>query len=399
MDSSKRNKLKSVNFAENYGTSELPDYRNGMVNLSELRPLIEEEIKAGFINRNYHPTLPLSILNYSPSCAHEWHWNEATKLCRGLIIDRDWNIVGRSFKKFFTIEQLETVEDEIVPETSDYIVYDKVDGILFELCIYDISKTIRPSVTATRGSFTSEWADMGRQVLDDKYPDLYYKLQPGKTYCFELTTGESRELGLTVVDYGKSADIHLLSIIDNNTGLPDALPSKFDTPIVKVLPKKSMEELLSDDISGSEGYVLYWPKEDFRLKVKFEEYKTLHRLLSLGTFKQVFNILHSGELESLKPLNDAPSSIKKVVLNKVYEMQRVFAKVLEMVYLDMTKLMKSDIDVTCRKDVANFFNSDKCKAPSNLLFAVYDNKDPKPLVWRGIKKSLSNWVNLESIKN
>ena len=41
------------------------------------------------------------IYNYSRSCTLEGVWNEATLQCRGIIVDKDYNILARPFEKFF----------------------------------------------------------------------------------------------------------------------------------------------------------------------------------------------------------------------------------------------------------------------------------------------------------
>ena len=71
------------------------------------RALLNEMIENDFVNVNKHPTHDLFIYNYSPKAQYERVWNEVTMMCRGLILDADYNIVARPFKKFFNLGEME----------------------------------------------------------------------------------------------------------------------------------------------------------------------------------------------------------------------------------------------------------------------------------------------------
>ncbi|MCU0391918.1 MAG: hypothetical protein MUE81_12430 [Thermoflexibacter sp.] len=59
-----------------------------------LHQLIDE----GYIYAQQHPDSELTIYNYSPKAQYERVWNEWTLLCRGLIMDRDYQIIARPFR-------------------------------------------------------------------------------------------------------------------------------------------------------------------------------------------------------------------------------------------------------------------------------------------------------------
>jgi RNA ligase len=60
----------------------------------------------GLLYKQVHPTLPLTIWNYSESVQYEKKWDEITLSCRGLVTDNDGNVVARPFSKFFNYEEL-----------------------------------------------------------------------------------------------------------------------------------------------------------------------------------------------------------------------------------------------------------------------------------------------------
>ena len=56
--------------------------------------ILNNYLSEGLVVKNDHPTLPISIWNYSRTCQYENKWDEITKQCRGLILDNEGNVVG-----------------------------------------------------------------------------------------------------------------------------------------------------------------------------------------------------------------------------------------------------------------------------------------------------------------
>ena len=86
--------------------------------------ILNDYLEKGLVVKNDHPTLPLSIYNYSRTCQYEGGWDDITKMCRGLILDKEGNVVAKAFNKFFNYEEL-TLSD--IPEES-FEVFEKLDG-------------------------------------------------------------------------------------------------------------------------------------------------------------------------------------------------------------------------------------------------------------------------------
>lgn len=80
----------------------------------------------GLLYKQVHPTLPLTIWNYTEKVQYENLWDEITLMCRGLVTDDKGSIVARPFKKFFNWE-----ENKHTP-TEDFEVYKKEDGCCHE---------------------------------------------------------------------------------------------------------------------------------------------------------------------------------------------------------------------------------------------------------------------------
>lgn len=126
----------------------------------------------GLLYSQVHPTLPLTIYNYTDKVQWENLWDEVTLSCRGLVVDDLGNVVARPFRKFFNLSEGKT------NVTSNYEIYTKYDGSLGILFFYGGNW-----IFASRGSFTSDQAIKGFELLT-KYD--YTLLDKENTYCFEI---------------------------------------------------------------------------------------------------------------------------------------------------------------------------------------------------------------------
>ncbi len=257
---------------------------------------VEEEIALGYINVQKHPTENLWIYNYSNQAMFDGRWNEATMNCRGHIVDSDKNIIARPFKKFFTKEQADSY-GLAIPYGETFEVYDKMDGslgILYWIIEKFENGNIRPHpFIATRGSFASDQALEATKIFREKYPFVGFDSEC--TYLFEIIYPENR----IVVDYGDKRDLILLAIIDTATGeeiplsqAPDGLNvvTRYDGINVS----KALDQF--DKLSGTEfeGLVIRFTPSNFRVKVKTEDYKKLHKLYTGISERDIWDCISSG---------------------------------------------------------------------------------------------------------
>ncbi len=320
---------------------------------------IEREIAAGYIDEHPHPTAPLRILNYSQRTQFEWRWNAETMQCRGLIVDQQWNVVSRPFPKFFSVEQLHGV----VPVES-FEAYEKLDGSLGILYFEDGCPRI-----ATRGGFTSEQAQRASAILATRYPDA--RFDPDCTYLFEIIYPENR----IVVDYGDREELVLLAIIETATGRERRLHT-YDSvfPVVKRYDGFSrFEELMATQDRSREGFVVRFQSGQ-RVKIKFAEYKRLHRLLAGVSPKAVWKILRRGSDLSIA-LDRVPDEFFQRARDAEADLLAAFAAV------EATARGQLTFGGT-RKEIAERFN--RCRYPS-VMFAMLDGKDYRDQIWRLIR--------------
>jgi len=133
---------------------------------------LNEYFEKGLVYKQVHPTLPLTIWNYTEKVQYEGLWDEITLQTRGLVTDDEGNVVARPFKKFFNLE-----EGKFEP-TEKFEVWEKMDGSLLIVFWYE-----GKWIVATRGSFTSDQAIKGIELLKKYNTDIMFR---HLTYCFEI---------------------------------------------------------------------------------------------------------------------------------------------------------------------------------------------------------------------
>jgi RNA ligase len=233
--------------------------------------LLGEMIAGGYVRVQQHPTLPLSILNYTEKAQYERVWNPVTRTCRGLIIQQDTGVVvARAFPKFFNHNEPMA---EGLDMTGPVAVTDKLDGSLGVLYPVPGGHAI-----ATRGAFTSEQAQHANHVWKNRYAFRWHPC-PGFTYLFEIVYPENR----IVVDYGAMDDLVLLGSVYIERGQsygPDTLHG-WPGPVAETFPYESLTEALSaPPRPGREGLVVHFLDSDQRVKIKQDDYIQLHRIIT-----------------------------------------------------------------------------------------------------------------------
>ena len=116
--------------------------------------ILNKYIEDGWIIKNDHPSLDISIYNYSPSAQYENKWDDVIRMCRGLVLDKEGNVVAKTFPKFHNMEEHDP--KDIPNEPFD--VYEKYDGSLGIVFFYKGEWHV-----ATRGSFISDQAVKGKE--------------------------------------------------------------------------------------------------------------------------------------------------------------------------------------------------------------------------------------------
>lgn len=324
----------------------------------------------GLITCRPHPNADLLIWNYTPICQFERIWDEVTLQARGLITTSDGTIVARGFPKFFNLEE----HQGSIP-LEPFTFTDKMDGSLGILYTIDD----KPSI-ATRGSFVSEQAVKATKILYEKYGDFIPFLASTSfyTYLFEIIYPDNR----IVVDYGNMENLVLLAAIHADTGEEldihgDAWINLWPFPVVKRHKGiKDAYDLKKLEEPNEEGFVIRF-ESGLRLKVKFEEYKRLHHLLTQCTSRTIWELLRT---------NQSFDDLLQKVPDEFYQWVETTRRVLQTQFDNIETFAKEIYaqvrDLPTRKEQAAIV----CKhAHSAVVFSMLDGKPYADIIWKQLK--------------
>jgi T4 RnlA family RNA ligase len=327
-----------------------------MFHIDDLQKMIDEK----YIEVHTHPTAPLSIYNYSPKAQYDRLWNEVTLTCRGLILNDKFEVVARPFAKFFNLGE---VADLQIPAES-FDVYEKMDGSLGILYWLDGQPFI-----ASRGSFTSDQSQKATEILYSKYVHTFEKLNKNATYLFEIIYPSNR----IVVNYSETEDLVLLAVVDMETGIDLPLEEIGFTVVKKYDGLNDIHQLKSFEEANREGFVIKY-QSGLRLKVKFDEYLRIHKIVTMVSTTTIWECLLLKEPFD-EILDKVPDEFYDWVKKTIASLQSQF-DVIEEVCNKEFKILET------RKETAVYIMS--CSYPA-VLFAMLDNKDYASFIWKILK--------------
>lgn len=333
--------------------------------------LLTQYENEGWLYSQRHPSLPLIIWNYSQSTQFEGFWNDITLATRGLVTDDSGNIIARPFKKFFNIE-----EGRFTP-TPDYKVFEKMDGSLGILFCYNDDW-----IFATRGSFTSDQAIRGRQILN-KYKYRY--LPTDTTYLFEIIYPENR----IVVDYGNREELILLGAVQTNDAGDvkaghewDIYSEGYEDLGFKLVPQytvndfRELKSMVADD---AEGFIVAFTNGD-KIKIKGAEYCRLHKVMTCISTLSVWDCLRNNDsLEEI--LKDVPDEFYAKIKEYRDDLQGNFNFVKVSIEQEF-KLINKKLGEVSDKEFALYITNHRFKP---FLFSLRNGRVIDQAIWTMIR--------------
>lgn len=334
------------------------------------RVLVEEMVTSGYVSKVKHPDYPVYILNYTKAAQYNKIWNEITMICRGLIIDEDYNILYRGFPKFFNYEEIK--DKSVIPDLP-FEIYEKLDGSLGILYWWEGKAAI-----ATRGSFSSDQALHATKLLNTKYKDILGILDKSKTYLFEIIYPENH----IIVNYGDVDDLFLLAVIDPETGLDCADISEYSDRfnVVRrydgVKDYKKIRDII--DCNNREGFVIKF-SNSYRIKMKFAEYFRIHAVMCGLSERKILELLEFGDENEIDALLGVLDEENRIIYdNIVKKLKGMYAKIEE-----------------SAKEAYRGFDDDKSAAEyfkgfsfAPVLFNMRKSRDYSNIIWKMIKREL-----------
>jgi RNA ligase len=241
---------------------------------------------------------------------------------------------------------------------------------------------------ATRGSFESEQAKVGTEILNEKYGDVLFPVN--WTFLFEIIYPENR----IVVDYGKTRDLVLLAGINNETGEEMSYEElqhfcdDWNVPLVKRygMVNFDLSAVRALEEKGKEGFVIQFD-HGLRVKMKFEEYVRLHKILTGVSTKTIWELLRNHQPVD-QIIDKVPDEFYDWFTAKMRELKREH----------------SAIDLACKIILSNLpdlTNAEECgilaevaKAIQkheyrSVLFAMWRGKPYEDIIWKMIRPKYS----------
>lgn len=290
---------------------------------------------------------------------YENHWTAETLVCRGLILDRDGEVVARPFRKFFNYGDPQAKDIPSEP----FEVMEKIDGSLGILYYLEGLPYI-----ATRSSFTSRQAIEASAMVREQ--DL--ERIEGVTPLFEIVYPGNR----IVVDYGDRRDLILLAAICNQTGNDLPLP-RYSGSLAHRYGQIDLERLAGMERPNREGFVVVF-ESGYRLKVKFPEYRRLHKILTGVSERMIWESMRDGDdLDSL--LAGLPDEIYAWISQTRERLRQEF----DQQWTSATGVFERRPSVSDRKTLAQYFIQSEANAA--VLFRMLDGKPFEDLIWKAIR--------------
>ena len=142
------------------------------------------------------------------------------------------------------------------------------------------------------------------------------------------------------------------------------------------------ESLKAQNLKNEEGFVLRFQPGNFRMKIKFEDYVRLHRLLTNFSNVDIWECLSRGE-ELDQFLDRVPDEFDRWV--------RDWVKALKFEYVMQFKEAESHLQrlkslgLQSRKEEALWIQANVPQDHWSPVFSLLNDRDPAPQIWKKIR--------------
>ena len=333
----------------------------------------------GYISERRHTKYPYFIYNYTQKTQYDGEWNKHTMMCRGLILDDKGKVIARPFKKFFNMGEYNQHNHlGTLPHYTYFDVFNKLDGslgILYQTPDGDFA-------IATRGSFDSEQAKVGTEILKEKYAHVPFN--SNLTYLFEIIYPENR----IVVDYGQQKDLMLLAVINKEDGTEFGyeellnFSDKSKIPMTQYCGRTAynrhiFSKLYTKIPEGAEGFVLLFDN-GLRVKIKSDEYLRLHRLITGVSNKSIWELLRNGQGTD-ELLDRVPDEFYNYVKQTTTMFFGSYDEINNYCRNVLVKLPWLNADQSNMREIAEIIKAHKY---SGVTFAMFRKKEYNDAIWK-----------------
>ncbi len=218
----------------------------------------------------------LSVLKYSRKVFYDnlWYLDARLLECRGMVVDEDWNIIVRPFKKVFNYGENNTTvaQDEFVQ------VIEKINGFMAAVTMTEKYGLI----ISTTGTLDSEFANLASKWIVKGGIGRFVE---GNTYLFEICDDSDPHIvkevegayliGIRDVENGTLAWEKVVDFVAHRTGY--LRPNYYSCMLFSKVPD-----------TLKEGYIIRSRQGDVLCKLKSKHYLSKKMLQRCGKNKASF---------------------------------------------------------------------------------------------------------------
>ena len=302
--------------------------------------------------------------------------------CRGLIFDRDGNLMSRPFHKFFNVnERMETMS-HYIDMSQSHVIMEKMDGSMIRPILVDghLRLATKMGVTdvamqaetwlAARDPSMKEWL---RQCVHDSVTPIFEWVSP---------------FNQIVLAY-EEADLVYLGTRDNTTGV-----YVMDTscPFNRVYTYGSIDGTMNEYIERQrtrewrEGDIIRFA-DGHMLKVKNDWYVRIHKTMERIMFdRNIVDLIVNEEVDDVVPM------LPLAQVDRVRDFEARFwaaFKVKEDQLLADRNIVKQVYDNDRKRVALEYIPVLKDKADAPFIFRMLDSHNIRDLMLDHVRKSLS----------
>jgi len=340
---------------------------------------------------------------YSRECfLSRTNWNELTKSHRGALY-KNGRPVNKPFRKIFNIDEVEETErDKILKrmESEPYSVMHKANGHLFIVSSYLDEDFEQQLVMHTKGSLMNPENDLlydDIQVFSGLYSKglvNFLKAFPNATLMFEAVVAHDKH---SMYDhdkerYGENAFVLLgVNVFEHNEW--HELEPEGVKNVSKVLGCPHVDFFsTSEDLSktfdawydhkNTEGYVIWFLNDGFRVKIKTKEYwaNRFKKDLSVERILSMFKAKGDSKFQ-LK----LPEEVSDDIIEIIDEAYRTWWSLHWIEAHKISDFFEYDKELSDEERKELFTRTDITIQQKQFLLAISENKNPIDEIWKSKK--------------
>ena len=240
--------------------------------------------------------------------------------CRGLIFDRDGNLMSRPFHKFFNVNEREETQAHCVDISQPHVIMEKMDGSMIRPIFVDGHLRLATKMGVTEVAMQAEaWLAAQDPILKQWMAIMMIQ---DITPIFEWVSPFNQ----IVLAY-ETADLVLLALRHNITGEYLDVGDPKDDKLWTVVPQYgSVAGNLADYIArqrgaeGREGDIIRFA-DGHMIKVKNDWYVRIHKTVDRIVFdRNIVALILNEEVDDVVPM------LPKVQADRVRVFERRFAE-------------------------------------------------------------------------